>query len=86
MKITNKQVEQLARDIKAEVLERFETNDYIELVLILDTDGTVGYCEARNLERLIYKGFKQLNTYKQYKADNQKITIKKITEKLKKLL
>ena len=25
MKITNKQVEQLARDIKAEVLERFET-------------------------------------------------------------
>lgn len=84
--MTNKQIKEIARDLKVEISERFETEDCIEVVLVLDTDGTIGYCDTKNLDRLIYEGFKQLNTYKQYRADNEKITIKEITKKLEKLL
>ena len=85
MKITNKQVEQLARDIKAEVLERFETNDYIELGLLIDSDGTIGYCNTTEITRLVYDGFKHINTLKIYKADDKKITIKSLGNELKEL-
>lgn len=82
MQILKKEVKQLARDLKQELLERFKTNDYVEFALVQDRDKTFGYCETSNLDEMVYEGYKYINTLKKYRADDEKITIKNLEEEL----